>query len=130
MMKRLGQFGVMIFATFFIWFGVGMVDVISATGWMTDIAVGVAFLSTIAIWIVQGLDALGDKAPPVQEKAKRQAGDEPDARLVLLLQLLDDDDRTALKNRLIGELSADGEAVPLADLLAAQEHADSRKRGI
>jgi hypothetical protein len=130
MLQRLGQFGVMIVATLFIWFSAAMVDVATASSWLTDAAVALAFLATMSIWIVQGLAGLESKNPPVQqEKAKRQAGEESDARLALLLQLLDDDERAALKRRLVNELSADGEAVPLADLLAAQEDMVSRKRG-
>ena len=99
-----------------------MVDVISGTGWMTDAAVVLAFLSTIAIWIVQGLSAVEDTPPTQHEKAKHQPDEtHEDARLALLLQLMDEDERAMFRQRLIDDLSADGEAVPLADLLAAQE---------
>lgn len=123
MLHRLGQFGVMIVATLFIWFSVAMVDVISARSWMTDAAVVLAFLCTISIWVVQGLDAVGSSTqqPKQREKAKRHAPTEDDARLALLLHLMDEDERARLRQQLMDDLNADGEAVPLADLLAAQE---------
>jgi len=63
-------------------------------------------------------------------KVKR-ASPEPvsDARLSLLLQLLDEDERRALKRRLRDELSADGEGVALEDLLGDTGQDRRARRG-
>ena len=61
-----------------------------------------------------------EKKPDPREKAKR-GQDHEDARLALLLSMLSATERDTLRDRLIDDLRSDGEAVPLADLLAEQE---------
>jgi hypothetical protein len=125
-MEKLKTLIIMIGASFMIWLGVGMVDAATGAGTIRDIAVLVSFLSTLSLWLVWGLDQLGDDDEQPAEKAKRSGGE--DARLALLLHLLDDDERQALKERLLDDLGADGEALPLADLLAAQEQDSAARR--
>ncbi len=124
MIDSLKRFGIIIIATLGIWFGVAMVDVITGSSGARDAAAILAFLSTMAIWIVLGLDQIG-KVPATtdQEKTKRDSGSNEDARVALLMSLLTPDERDALKSRLADELSGDGEAVTLADLLEDQESA-------
>lgn len=124
MIDSLKRFGIIIIATLGIWFGVAMVDVITGNSGARDAAAILAFLSTMAIWIVLGLDQIG-KVPATtdQEKTKRDSGSNEDARVALLMSLLTPDERDALKSRLADELSGDGEAVTLADLLEDQESA-------
>jgi hypothetical protein len=55
-----------------------------------------------------------------QDKAKRD--ESGDVRLQALLQLLDDQERQALKSRLIGEVRADGEIGAIAEAIAPDEH--------
>ncbi|MCD4687180.1 MAG: hypothetical protein K8S97_14730 [Anaerolineae bacterium] len=56
MIDSLKRFGIIIIATLGIWFGVAMVDVITGSSGARDAAAILAFLSTMAIWIVLGLD--------------------------------------------------------------------------
>jgi len=121
-------------ASLAIWFCVGMVDVATSSSGATNAAAVLAFLCTMSIWLVWGLAQIdqlhmGGSQSSEQEKAKRSPADNGDARVALLLSLLDDDERQALKQRLVDDLGADGEAVPLADLLAEQEE-NSRQSGV
>lgn len=125
MIDTLKTFGMVAIATVGIWFGVAMVDAITGNSGARDAAAILAFLSTMAIWLVLGLDQLGKPSGAIsQKKAKREAGSTgEDARVALLMSLLTPDERAALKSRLADELSGDGEAVTLADLLGEQESA-------
>ena len=121
-------------ASLVIWLMVAMVD--AATGsseFATNAAAIIAFLCTMSIWLVWGLAQIdqlrGDESEEETEKAKRTAAGTDDARIALLLSLLDDDQRQALQQRLVEDLSADGEAVPLADLLAEQDTSARRSGG-
>jgi hypothetical protein len=70
-----------------------------------------AFSVTMRVWRTEA-SSIGHKV-----KAKRAGHQHEDARLALLLDLLDADEQDLLKRRLIDDLRADGEAVALADLL-------------
>jgi len=75
--------------------------------------------TTIALWTVWAFVSI-DFVKNQSERGKvKRAGpeSESDARLSLLLQLLDGDERLALKRRLRDDLRADGEGVALDDLL-------------
>jgi hypothetical protein len=109
---------------------------------ITIIAMIMATVSTIVILAPEALSARrsGSQTHFISggtEKAKRGAGDLPDdARLALLLELLDEDERQALKERLKrqvldeayvtddGEIAYRGQS--LANLL--EEEADQRQR--
>ncbi len=90
-------------------------------------AVILAFLSTLVFGLVAGLTQIDRiskerKATSQQKKAKRGMPDaSQDARLALLLALLSEEERESIKTRLLDDLAADGEALSLAELLAAQE---------
>jgi hypothetical protein len=105
-------------ATVVIWAAALLLRLIAGAGSdLIDFALVFAFGSTAALWLAwafQSLDALNKASQ--QGKAKREAP-EDDTRLALLLQMLDEDEREALKQRLRDELSADGEAIALGDLL-------------
>ena len=80
-----------------------------------------ALLSTTTIWSLWALNEYGisvDGTP--QEKPKRSTSGDEDARLGLLLSLLTPDERDSLRARIVAEMDAEGEVVPLADLLAEQ----------
>ncbi len=117
-MHELNRAGALVAASLLIWVSVALVEVLAGSGLITGIAVLAAFGSTLALWLVWGL-SLVDETAESREKAKRSTGD--DTRLALLLELLNDDERHALKERLLDDLSADGEALPLASLLEAQD---------
>jgi hypothetical protein len=124
-MKRLGSLGVNLVATFFIWLAAGMVDVVTGeSGAARDaimiITILAAFGGTAALWLIWALTDYSQHTSPASEKSKRHAGNE-DARLALLLELMGEDERQALKQRLTDELSDDGESISLAQLLAAQK---------
>src|SRR5690606_25289702 len=105
-------------ATAVIWAAALLLRLVAGAGSdLVDFALVFAFGSTAALWMAwafQNLDALNKASQ--QGKAKRGASNE-DTRLALLLQMLDEDDRQALKQRLQDELGADGETVALDDLL-------------
>ncbi len=127
MIDRLGRLGMIAVATVLIWASTFAVWTILRDSTITNLAVLTAFGSTVALWLVLGFYTIDHQPQPGAnhaEKAKRQ-GDE-DARLALLLQMLDDDERRALKQRLMDQLGGDGEMVPLADLLADEQRARRR----
>jgi hypothetical protein len=124
-MDRLGRFAPMFVASLLIWLGVLMVDVVSHTEPMTNVAVFLAFLCMLALWLVWGLDQVGGGHYESHEKAKRDSDTE--VRLALLLELLDEDERQALKRRLMDDLSGDGEAISLAQLLDAEQQAAGQR---
>lgn len=128
-MNRLSSLGANLVATFFIWMAALLVD--AATGRIGAghdaimmIAILTAFGLSVTLWLVWALTDYSQKTPAnVSEKGKRHAGGE-DARVSLLLELMSEDERQALKQRLVDELSGDGEAISLAQLLAAQKKDD------
>ncbi len=124
-METINRVRVLVVATVIIWLSVVVVGQIDGTEFVQGAAAILAIISTMTIWSLWALDAYGisvDGTP--REKVKRDAGSEEDPRLSLLLSLLTPDERDALRSRLAGELEADGESLPLADLLSEQERAD------
>ena len=83
----------------------------------TVVAWTVAFVVTMRVWRPT---EEGSKAKRVG-KAKRANTQPDDMRLALLLDLLEPDERLILKQRLMSDLSADGEALPMADLLGSDQ---------
>lgn len=124
-------------ATMFIWLGIGIAIGISGLGdestfsdeVITGLLAGAAFLTTVAVWFL-GRDtssALANVARSAQETHKpKNTAEQPDQRTRLLLELMDEDEKRALKNRLIAEMEADGEDVSLSDLL--QERPRQQRR--
>lgn len=113
-------------ASVFIWFAVLAAKMVGANDGMVSFAVFAAFAGNLAIWLVWAFTSYDSRPAEAAtaEKAKRAAptGAAPDdARVALLLQLMDDEDRRELKRRLMDDLTADGESVALADLLAGQD---------
>ena len=124
-METVKRVRVLLVATVIIWLSVLAVGQIDGTEFVQGAAAILAIISTMTIWSLWALDAYGisvDGTP--REKVKRIAGTEEDPRLSLLLSLLTPDERDVLRSRLAGELEADGESLPLADLLAEQEQTD------
>jgi hypothetical protein len=114
-------------ATCFIWLTVIVVHVFagSSSGMMDFVVIG-AFGSILALWLVWGLSALGHQEQQTGAKAKRSAG--KDDRLALLLELMSEDERQALKQRMLDSFQTDGEAISLAELIAAQERDSQQSR--
>lgn len=73
-----------------------------------------ATLSTLAIWTIKHEDMPASSS----QKLKREAGS-GDARLQLLMQMLDEDEKRQLKQRLLNDSHLDGE-LSLDELLAGQ----------
>jgi len=115
----LSKYVLVLVSTLFIWLTVIGVAAISTNHTYTNGAVALAFLSTVTLWLVAGLKLIDEKLPPAHEKVKRDSA--TDARLALLLELLGEDERQALKRRLIDNLGGDGEAISLAQLLDAEQ---------
>ncbi|MCC6799494.1 MAG: hypothetical protein IT325_05230 [Anaerolineae bacterium] len=106
-------------ATAMIWATIIMVRLVGGSeAGILDFALFAGLGSTVAIWLVWVFVSIDEasKSDAKQAKAKRAAA-EGDARLSLLLQLMDEDERSRLKERLREDLGADGEAVALDDLL-------------
>ncbi len=106
-------------ATAMIWATIIMVRLVGGSeAGILDFALFAGLGSTVAIWLVWVFVSIDEasKSDAKQTKAKRAAA-EDDARLSLLLQLMDEDERSRLKERLREDLGADGEAVALDDLL-------------
>ncbi|MCZ2099736.1 MAG: hypothetical protein LC121_26430 [Anaerolineae bacterium] len=115
-------------ATAMIWATVLMVRLIGGPEiGILDFALFAGLGSTVAIWLVWVFASIDEasKSGAREAKAKRAAAEE-DARLSLLLQLMDEGERSRLKERLREDLGADGEAVALDDLLDRGERARRR----
>jgi hypothetical protein len=105
-------------STFFIWMSVGIITIAIPT--LTVFAGVMAFFSMMVLWLGMAFAQFTHtEEGSIPDKAKRGATG-GDARLALLLELMEEDERQALKKRLLDNLSADGEAVSLADLLTIQ----------
>jgi type VI protein secretion system component VasK len=126
MLDKLVRVGLLIVATLGIWMAVAMMDVVTGSSHLTNFAAIIAFLSTIALWLVWGLSNLESRQQASKEKTKRKPAE--DARLALLLELMDEDDRQALKQRLMDEIGGDGEVIPLAELLETEEKRSGQRR--
>ncbi|MBI5957445.1 MAG: hypothetical protein HY866_01830 [Chloroflexi bacterium] len=122
-MERLFQLVWAVVCTFVIWMSVAVVHLLAPN--LTVFAVMMAFLGTLCFWLVMGLAQLKSKEKSSPEKAKRESSN-GDARLALLMELMGEDERQALKQRLLGDLAPDGETVSLAELLASQNRQSHR----
>lgn len=128
-METVKRVRALLVATVIIWLSVVVVGQIDGTQFVQGAAAIFAIIATMTLWSMWALDAYGisvDGLP--REKAKRDSVTEEDPRLSLLLSLLTPDERDALRSRLVGELEADGESLPLADLLAEQKQGDRYTR--
>jgi hypothetical protein len=108
-------------ATLICWLSAGLALAVTPSGAsVREVVIGFAFLATAMLWVrwAYARDGRGDTAV-VSEKAKRHAGNDPTA--ALLLELLSEDERREVKERLLDRLQTDGETSPLADLLDDQE---------
>ena len=119
-----------VIATIMLWAGVVVVHhTVTGAGWLQDLAILTAFGSTVSIWLVLALDRSEQTVAREREKAKRTGASSEgnDQRLALLLALMDEDQKEALRQRLVDELSADGEAISLAELLGSPDGARQRR---
>jgi len=109
--------------TVFIWVAVLLVRYVGgATVPMFNFALLIGFLATVGLWLAWAVISFQQGGMEQwYEKAKRSPA-EDDARLSrMLLQMLDEDERRTLKQRLRDETPADGEAVSLDELVARGE---------
>jgi len=111
-------------ATFFIWLSVALVQTTTGSEGMTSFIAMLAFGITAILWLIWAVNLGRMNAQPASEKSKRSAAG--DARLSLLIELMDDNERQVVRQRLLGDLNADGEALSLAELLARQENTARR----
>jgi hypothetical protein len=120
-------------ATVVIWIGVAIALGFSGAGdvsnfsdeIITFVLAGAAFLSTTAVWYLGRETAQSSQNNKLAsssqgEKAKNETTTYEDARVRLLLELMDDEQRTTLRQQLLDDLQADGESVSLSDLLNEQ----------
>ena len=112
---NLQRFVASLVATLFCWLSIALVVPVTQEGSLSRaIVVVVAFWVTAELWVGWVRSIYKD-----DEKAKRDA--DSNATLTLLMELLDDDERHAVKQRLVDQVQSDGETSPLAELLAHQE---------
>lgn len=112
-----------IIATAFIWAGVALARLIGgANADIFNFALVAGIGSTVAIWLVWVFIGF-DQSTKIDANLSKSKRAPEDARLSLLLQLMDEDERNRLKQRLREDLGADGEAVALDDLLGQSERA-------
>ncbi len=112
-----------IIATAFIWAGVALARLIGgANADIFSFALVAGIGSTVAIWLVWVFIGF-DQSTKIDANLSKSKRAPEDARLSLLLQLMDEDERKRLKLRLREDLDADGEAVALDDLLGQSERA-------
>lgn len=87
-----------------------------------------AVVSTAIVWLFVSLyDDERGTIHRAAAKAKRDTRE--DARLALLLRLMNDEQRRAVQQQLAADLGADGELVSLADLVADDSQARTRTQG-
>ncbi len=116
-------------ATLFFWLAAALAA--QAAGESNDFVNAIAILAalgcTIALWMVWAFSALDQSRQlPEQsaEKAKRSVSQ--DDRVALLMGLMTETEREAVKQRLLDGFQTDGESIPLAELLAEQEQKQNR----
>src|SRR5437763_1362069 len=90
-----------IVATLICWLSLGLVVAVTPSGaFVRDIVIGIAFFVTATLWAAWALSSYSSRnTAAVGEKAKRHAGN--DVSAALLLELLSEDERREIKERLI-----------------------------
>lgn len=128
MRERMPGLAANLIATFFLFLLVILIRLLTGTdGTLMDLTVLAVVGTLVTLWLVWTLKIIDTPAiDSSSEKAKRSATD--DSRLSLLLELLDDDERQAIKRRLLDELGGDGENISLAALLSAQDNKQSSSK--
>jgi hypothetical protein len=109
-------------ATLVSWVTIGLVVAVTEPGaFVRDAVIVIAVLTTAVMWASWGATASsGNHSAAIEsEKAKRRAGN--DASVALLLELLNDDERREIKERLFDHLQTDGEMSSLAELVGDQD---------
>ncbi len=103
-------------ATLICWLSIGLVVAVTPSGaFIRDAVIGIAFLATATLWATWAVNNSATNLPAASEKAKRSAGN--DANVALLLELLSEDERLEVKDRMLERMRTDGETSSLADLL-------------
>lgn len=114
-----------IVATLICWLSIGLVVAVTPPGaFVRDAVLVIACLATVMLWVMWAFSSVSPTAA-VSEKAKRRAGNDPNA--ALLLELLNEDERREIKERLFDRLHTDGETSSLVELLA-DEGAQAKPR--
>ncbi len=130
MWERMPGLAANLIATFFMFLLVIVMRLMGFDGFIMGLTVLAIAGTLVMLWMVWALKIIESNAAAADlksslEKAKRSAPE--DLRLSLLLELMGDDERQALKQRLLDDLG-DGESVSLAALLAAQDDKRSSSR--
>jgi hypothetical protein len=115
-------------ATLVSWLTIGLVVAVTEPGaFVRDAVIVIAVLTTAVMWASWGATAnAGSQSAAVEsEKAKRRAGNDPN--VALLLELLSDDERAEIKERLLERVQADGELTSLTELVDEPEAQARRK---
>lgn len=97
--------------------------------WSILITIALTLIYAAVRGFVAGFNWLSgqQRASANEQKTKRAFhNDDEDNRLALLLSLMTPDERAMFKDRLADELSADGDMLSMAELLARQERTSQR----
>lgn len=116
-------------ATLVTWMTIGLVVAVTEPGaFVRDAVLVIAVLTTAVMWASWGATANAGSQPAAveSEKAKRRAGNDPN--VALLLELLSDDERAEIRERLLDRVQADGETTSLAELVGDQDKPARRSR--
>lgn len=114
-------------ATLVSWVTIGLVVAVTEPGaFVRDAVIVIAVFTTAVMWASWGatISTASRSAADESEKAKRRAGSDPS--VTLLLELLSDDERAEIKERLLERVQADGEMTSLAERVGDQ-NAPARK---
>lgn len=116
-------------ATLVSWLTIGLVVAVTEPGaFVRDAVIVIAVLTTAVMWAGWGATtSSGTHAAAAEsEKAKRRAGSDPS--VALLLELLSDDERAEIKERLLERVQADGELTSLAELVGDRNTSARKSR--
>ena len=116
-------------ATLICWLSMGLVVALTPSGaFIRDVVMVFAFLATAMLWVMWAV--VGNSASAMMaaasEKAKRRTGSDPN--VALLLELLSEDERAEIKERLLDRYQADGEMTSLAELVDDQDERTRQRR--
>ena len=115
-------------ATLVSWVTIGLVVAVTEPGaFVRDAVIVIAVFSTVVMWASWGatISTASRSAADESEKAKRRAGSDPN--VALLLEMLSEDERREIKERLLDQIQSDGELSSLADLVGDRDAQRQRR---
>ncbi len=113
-------------ATLVSWLTVGLaVAVAEPGGFAHDAMILIAVFTTAVMWMGWAAGINNSRSAGTSEKAKRRAG--TDDNVALLLEMLSEDERREIKERLLDQIQSDGELSSLAELVGDRDAQRQRR---